>query len=970
MTPTHDIFLRAHTVLVDQKKERKRTPRTGGDSKWAEHALVFDTETRITADQSLTFGVYRLCKLVADRYAVTEEGIFYADDLPAKERKALESHTATAVSDVASFPPRFPLYSRSEFMKRVFKPAIKRDAAMICGLNLPFDLSRLALAWSRGENNEWSLIMSQYSDGTENRNFPRILIKPIDSKKAFIRLAQPWKPEEWKRNGKTHFLDLRTLAWALFNRSFSLRTLCDELKTEHPKLDHDPTGEVNSEEIEYARQDVRCTVDALNALKQEFDKHPIGLKPYSSYSPASVAKSYLEEMGIIRPAEKFNLPDEVFGIAMQSYYGGRCETRIRCVEVPVVPLDFTSEYPSCCALLGLFDVLTAKSVSFKDDTANIRRFLGRVTLDGCFKPAMWKRCGFFALVKSDDDILPVRTVYDGVTQNIGNNYLKSDTPIWFAGPDLIASLIQTGKVPHVIRAIRMVPHGKQVGMKPVNLRGSMVKIDPYKDDLFRKLIEQRKLHKTDKALYYWLKILANSIYGFFVELIPDIKNKNVRINVFSGEKEFPDSSDVIEDPGQWFFPPMASLITSGGRLLLAMTEACVKKKKGTYLFCDTDSLAIVASKRGGQLRIPGSEGVRILSFKEVRSIVDQFGELNPYDRKIVKGSILNFVDANYVDSDPKKPHRQLYGYSIAAKRYALYEKMGKKGIKIIDPKAHGIGFLYPPKNSPKGWKENVPQWVYEMWDYIMRGILKLRRKVPSWLDIPQMMRLTITTYNVLEMLGNWELARPYNFLLLPMVDPMFGYAFDRQANEKVLLVTPFSSKQERWFDMECVNIHSGKKYKMVDCSKEESSSDNVIFPSQFARLLIEYQEHPEAKSLAPDGLPCKADTKGLLQRTHIVAGELRYVGKETDRKWEEGDDISLFDFRATEFGRAKKVVAQTSTVDKIRAIGMRKTMELTKMSQHTIEKLVRGKAVKRKTHEHVLKAIQTYKSDMSPTNHI
>jgi hypothetical protein len=74
---------------------------------------------------------------------------------------------------------------------------------------------------------------------------------------------------------------------------------------------------------------------------------------------------------------------------------------------------------------------------------------------------------------------------------------------------------------------------------------------------------------------------------------------------------------------------------------------------------------------------------------------------------------------------------------------------------------------------------------------------------------------------------------------------------------------------------------------MVDCTKEENPRDNVVFPSQFARLLIQYQEHPEAKSLAPDGTPCKPNTKGLLQRAHVVAGELRFVGKETDRKWEE-----------------------------------------------------------------------------------
>jgi hypothetical protein len=297
--------------------------------------------------------VYRLCQLVNDNYKITEEGIFYADDLSRKELEVLKTHLDTAIPDVRSFPPRFPLYPRSKFMQKVFWPAIKYRGALICGLNLPFDLARLAVAWDPGDDDEWSLTMSQYPNGVENRNRPRILITPLDSKKAFIKLANPWVPEEWNE-GKTHFLDLRTLAWALFNRSFSLKRLCEELKTEHQKkVVDEPTGKVTPEEIEYARQDGRCTVDALNALKQEFDKHPISLKPYNSYSPASVAKSYLDAMGIIKPAEKFTISDKELGIAMQSYYGGRSESRIRCVEVPVVPVDFTSEYPTCCALLGV-----------------------------------------------------------------------------------------------------------------------------------------------------------------------------------------------------------------------------------------------------------------------------------------------------------------------------------------------------------------------------------------------------------------------------------------------------------------------------------------------------------------------------------------------------------------------------------------------------------------------------------------
>src|SRR5580698_213694 len=273
MAAAHDIFLRAYAVRADQKKKRKQPSNGQDDSKWPEQALVFDTETRITTDQSLTFGVYRLCDLVRGEYKLVQEGIFYADDLPGKERGVLETYQQTAIQDIPSFPPQFPLYSRSEFMRRVFWPAIKRDGALVSGLNCPFDLAHLALAWDRGNHDEWSLTMSQYADGGENRNRPRILITPIDSKKAFIRLARPWKPEEWKDEGKAHFLDLRTLGWALFNQSFSLKSLCEQLKTEHQKLDHEPTGKVTPDEIEYARQDGRCTVDALNGLKREFDNH-------------------------------------------------------------------------------------------------------------------------------------------------------------------------------------------------------------------------------------------------------------------------------------------------------------------------------------------------------------------------------------------------------------------------------------------------------------------------------------------------------------------------------------------------------------------------------------------------------------------------------------------------------------------------------------------------------------------------
>ncbi len=149
---------------------------------------------------------------------------------------------------------------------------------------------------------------------------------------------------------------------------------------------------------------------------------------------------------------------------------------------------------------------------------------------------------------------------------------------------------------------------------------------------------------------------------------------------------------------------------------------------------------------------------------------------------------------------------------------------------------------------------------------------------------------------------------------------------------------------------------------MVDPVKETNPPYDVVFRSQFARLLIEYQEHPEAKSLAPDGTPCEAETSGLLQRAHVIAGELRYVGKETGRKWEEGDDISILEFKTTEYGRAKKLATPAELRDEISKIPLRELMRITKMSHHTLLKARRGEITRRATLAHIAKAVQVYKT--------
>src|SRR4029077_6799017 len=166
--------------------------------------------------------------------------------------------------------------------------------------------------------------------------------------------------------------------------------------------------------------------------------------------------------------------------------------------------------------------------------------------------------------------------------------------------------------------MRMVADGCQHGLQPTNL-GGMVAVNPAKEDFYRTVIEQRILHKRkNKPLADFLKVLANSgSYGLFVEVNTDTNTRQKSVRYFSGERSGRKPTNYIEKPGPWYFPPLASLITSGGRLLLAMLEKCVRGLSGSYLFCDTDSMCIVGGEKsqlvpcaGGEFRLNGKEAIK------------------------------------------------------------------------------------------------------------------------------------------------------------------------------------------------------------------------------------------------------------------------------------------------------------------------------------------------------------------------
>jgi len=212
-----------------------------------------------------------------------------------------------------------------------------------------------------------------------------------------------------------------------------------------------------------------------------------------------------------------------------------------------------------------------------------------------------------------------------------------------------------------------------------------------------------------------------------------------------------------------------------------------------------------------------------------------------------------------------------------------------------------------------------------------------------------MMRVVLSTPLVLDRLNRG--TRPYNFLFCPLVDATVGYP---QGLDPIdcTLIAPFSKDRQAWLTLPCVNIRDGRRFTL---SLEQDAQRSKIIPQTYGYVLHFYPYHREAKSLGPDGLPCADRTRGLLQRALIIAGQRHFVGKETDRRWEYGEDLSVKHFKAMEYRPAGgTTVADQSLRARLVASGIRSTMRRTGLSQHTVEAVLRGRRVRRTTLQRII----------------
>lgn len=217
------IAVRGYAPPIDRnlRTGRKRKRQSIGPSDWR---LVLHTDTTVDAAQRLQFGCFR----VFNGGEFKQAGLFYDSlALSVEELRAIQEYADTH---------GFVAVRVDEFVDKVFYYYAYDLSALCVGFNLPFTLSRLAVAHAPARGRMRGGFSFQLSANTERC---RLRIKHLNSRAALIGFSRPRKQNtsgSARRRGDAtpphlgYFIDVNTIACALLSGSWSLRSLAGHLQ--------------------------------------------------------------------------------------------------------------------------------------------------------------------------------------------------------------------------------------------------------------------------------------------------------------------------------------------------------------------------------------------------------------------------------------------------------------------------------------------------------------------------------------------------------------------------------------------------------------------------------------------------------------------------------------------------------------------------------------------------------------------
>ena len=914
--------------------------------------VVLDTETELVGAQNLIVGCYRYVRVKwrnkVPMLSSAEEALVVPDDLGEREPDQLalvREYAATREPNVdrsqRDANRTLHVLSHHEFCERMLWGACWRNRATLVGFNLGFDVSRLRLSWHEGRGlYAGAFVLRLWEWGKKDHRFrPNVVMRRLDNKRTLMAWSgvrdAPDDGDE-HRSSDDHFLDLRTLLFALTNQAHSLESGSSALGLDYRKREV-TLGALSEELLDYVREDVGATSALAGAALREFHRHPVPLSADRAYSSAAIGAAYFRRIGVKPPLERAEVTSTQLAQAMGSFYGPRVEVRIRHVAVPVSLVDFGSQYANVARLMGIWPMLTSERIVAVDATDEVRELLDRVSVDGVLDPGLWPLLVGMALVRPDGDVLPTRAWFAGRgdVPRVGLGPLWCGRPLPYQVADLVAAKLLTGKAPEVVSAWRLVGEGRARGLRVVRL-GGRVRFDPYADDWWEACQRARVL-LGDAPVATGMKTVGNgTAYGNWIRLDQQPTAGRVTLHRLDAQTE-QQRVDRPESPAAWTFPPFAAAVTAGGRLLMAILERLLGDVGALFASANTDSATVVSTPHGGLVACPGgserlsdgTEAVGAASWPDLDAVRERFSSL---------GVELRLTSENFDGTD--RP--QLHAVGFAGSRVILFAD-SPNGRIIVKRSEVALGDL----RSPFG-QGTSRRFVDESAEWMLSHLLDEHPVTPEWFPLPATTDLPMGTPGKVRSLG--QNGSPLGFAMgarrARRGTGVFG-------GEPVRLLAPASDDPASalW-----VEVPSGTPARVATTGRSPGRDDSgVVEIAPFGEELVRLVLHPESKMLGQNGETCRAGTKGLLTPRPVRVAAVHLVGKEGNRLEEvatgevtDPDEV-LIDYGNDAWDR--------TIVPAARLIGMRRISRETKIAWSQLVDLFQGRARPRQSTREVVTAV-------------
>ena len=344
-----------------------------------------------------------------------------------------------------------------------------------------------------------------------------------------------------------------------------------------------------------------------------------------AHSPAGLADHLLRRIRVAAPLGHFALDPAEDAAWWEAFHGGWCDdvAALRGRPFGAVALDVTSAYPLTAHLVGWWEVMTADRLVRRSVLGELRALCRRAVDDPtvALDPAVWTRFGLtLCEVAPDGEHFPVALDdphrLDGRTETVP--VTARGRTMFYGWPDVVAATILSGRVPRIVRAVRLVPEGRQGGLRRLVPVYPGLTLLTDRDPVLG-LVRRRREAKAagDKVLAAELHAMTNSLVSGQPARLDDVRR------VVRGKWT------VQEKAGPWTFAPLGVTATASARLLLAAVDRQVRDLGGVVAYRDTDSSIIPASPDGGAITLADRATVRELSYPEIDRLLAGFDRLSP-----------------------------------------------------------------------------------------------------------------------------------------------------------------------------------------------------------------------------------------------------------------------------------------------------------------------------------------------------